>query len=85
MSFEDMNNIVKAVEKLTPQQLASIENGQAVPVKALSGPSRHYQKNLLKKMRQNLLSRFLPIMLTIYSKLEMTNIQAQNIFLINGS
>ena len=55
MSFEDMNNIVKAVEKLTPQQLAAIENGQAVPVKAPSGPSRHYQKNLLKNATKSTL------------------------------
>ena len=41
MSFEDMNNIVRSLEKLTPEQLAAIENGQTVPVKAPSGPSRH--------------------------------------------
>ena len=55
MSFEDMNNIVKSLEKLTPEQLAAIENGQAVPVKAPSGPSRHYQKNLLKNARKSTL------------------------------
>ena len=56
MSYEDMNNIVKAVKKLTPQQLEAIENGQTASVKAPSGPSHHYQKNLLKNATKSTLA-----------------------------
>ena len=49
ISFEDAGKILRAVKNLE-----AIENGQE-PVKAPSGASRHYQKNLLKNVRKSTL------------------------------